>query len=83
MITDETYFEEERKIREIFVQAGWEEEVAPDEDRIEKIVERATLENIMKDSASFIFLSFTAVIANFLSAFFGSVNTDDEEDYKP
>ena len=82
MITDETYFEEERKLREIFAQAGWEERVEPDEERIEAIVERATLENIMKDSASFIFLSFTAVIANFLSAFFGSVNTEDD-DYKP
>lgn len=85
MITDETYFEEERQIREIFAQAGWEKEAGaePDEERIEKIVERATVENIMKDSASFLFLSFTAVIANFLSAFFGSVRADEDSDYKP
>ena len=81
MITDETYVEEERRIREIFVRAGWEEYAEPDQERIDKILERATIENIMKDSTSFLFLSFTTVIANILSAFFGSVEGDDE-DYK-
>ena len=81
MITDETYFVEERKIREIFEEAGWAEAPEPDMEHIEAITERATLEAVLKDSTSFIFLSFTTVIANFLSAFFGSVNTDDD-DYK-
>ena len=82
MITDETYFEEERKIRAIFKEAGWEDRPEPNTERIEQIAERALHESIIKDSTSFIFLSFTSVIANFLSAFFGSVNTTDK-DYKP
>jgi hypothetical protein len=81
MITDETYFVEERKIREIFEEAGWTETPKPDLERIEAITERATLEAVLKDSTSFIFLSFTTVIASFLSAFFGAVHTGDD-DYK-
>lgn len=82
MITDETYAVEEKKVREIFDEAGLSLPPEPDYERIEKIAHRAVLESVIKDSASFVFLSFTNVIANFLSAFFGTVHTDDDN-YKP
>ena len=83
MITDETYAVEAEQIREIFEEAGLTTPPEPNLERIDKIAERATLEAVMKDSASFVFLGFSAVITNFLSAFFGSVHTDDDDQYKP
>lgn len=82
MITDETYADEERQMRELFQQAGWDADPPPSTARIEAITERALHEIIIKDASSFIFRSFTSVTSNFLSAYFGSVSSDDH-DYKP
>ncbi len=81
MITDETYQLEEERMARIFREVGWTDCPDPDFDRIEAIAERATVETVIKESTSFIFLGFTEVIFNFLSVFFGSVSSSDD-DYK-
>ena len=81
MITDQTYQQEEAKVKKLFAEAGWYEKPLPNEERIDRIEERALHERITKESADFIFTSFGAVLSNFTNVFLGSVE-HETQDYK-
>ena len=75
---------DEALFTDLFAEAGWKEitQAPPNERRVEEITQRAICETIIKDSSSFVFLGFSAALAELLSAFFGNVQASDE-DYKP
>ena len=84
MITDETYAQHEQEMQQLFQNAGWvAHQVPPNYERIDKITDRAIFENVVKQTTSFVFLSFNEAITGFAAAFFGSVSGDDSIDYKP
>ena len=82
MINDQTYQVEEAKISELFRQAGWAVELQSNPERIERIADRAMLENITKDTTTFIFLSFGSAIHGLVGASFGCVSGFPDVDYK-
>ena len=82
MINDQTYQVEEAKISELFQQAGWAVELQSNAERIERIADRAMLENITKDTTTFIFLSFGSAINGIVGASFGCVTGAEGVDYK-
>lgn len=82
-ITDETYMAEEREMRKMFKQVGWDDLSSDvNHDRIQRITERANFEGVSKESVSFIFKSFSTVLPSFLAAAFGSVDTADKNNYR-
>jgi len=82
MITDQTYQAEEAKIGQLFAQAKWDVIEQVNYERIERIADRAMIENIMKDGTTFIFLSFGQAIHGLVGATFGSITGFDNIDYK-
>ena len=82
MINDETYQVEEAKISELFQQAGWTVQLQTNFERIERIADRAMLENITKDTTTFIFLSFGTAIHGLVGATFGCITGAEGVDYK-
>ena len=81
MITDQTFQEAEESLQQIFTEAGWTEIPLPDENRIERIVERALHEQISKDTIDFVFFGFGAVLSSFSTTFLGE-NSIEEQDYR-
>ncbi len=81
MITEQTFQQEDAEIQRLFSEAGWAEMPPPNEDRLEKIVERAIHERIAKESAEFVFSGFGAVLSNFAHAFLGE-SDDLKQNYK-
>ena len=82
MITEQTFQQEEAKIRTLFQQAGWAVEQQPDYERIERIADRAMFENVMKDTTSFVFMSFGSAIHGLVGAAFGCVIVEDNINYR-
>ena len=83
-ITDETYMKEEREMREMFKQVGWDDiSSSVNFDRIDRITERAHFENVTKESVSFMFKSVSSVLPSFLAAAFGSVDDSEKTNYRP
>ncbi len=83
MINDENYSQHERQMQQLFHKAGWVVHETPNYERIDRITERAILENILKQTTSFVFISFSEAITGFCGAFFGSISGDSSIDYKP
>ncbi len=83
-MTEETFNPDDSIFSDLFAEAGWNEvaKASPNERRIEEITQRAVAETIVKESSSFVFLSFTTALSEFFAALFGHVNKNDE-DYKP
>ena len=82
MITDQTYQQEEAKIQQVFKRAGWAVDLQPNHERIERIADRAMLENVMKDTTTFVFMSFGTAIHGLVGAAFGCVIGADEINYR-
>ena len=82
MINDQTYQVEEAKINELFKQAGWSVELQSNPERIERIADRAMLENIAKDTTTFIFLSFGSALHGLVGASFGCVIGGQDINYR-
>lgn len=82
MINDQTYQVEEAKIKDLFQQAGWHVELEVNSERIERIADRAMLENITKDTTTFIFMSFGTAINSIVGATFGCVVSGNDINYK-
>ncbi len=82
MINDQTYQVEEAKINDLFQKAGWHVELQSNYERIERIADRAMLENITKDATTFIFMSFGTAINSLVGASFGCVIGSTEINYK-
>ena len=74
MISDENYDREEMEIRKIFEGTGpAREPEAQSEKRINRIVERAHFESVLKDTTSFVFTSFGSGLAELTGALFGAM----------
>ena len=67
MISDEDFEHDEKEIGELFAR-----ETPPpgpaDERRIDRIVERALFENVVKDTTSFLFTSFSSALGGLTGA---------------
>lgn len=73
---------EEAKIANLFQQAGWTVPVPVNYERIDEITDRAVLQNIMKDSTTFIFMSFGSAMNGLVGATFGCVVGDSSINYR-
>ena len=82
MINDQTYQIEEAKINDLFQKAGWHVELQVNNERIERIADRAMFENITKDTTTFVFMSFGTAIHGLVGASFGCVIGGAEINYK-
>lgn len=76
---------DEAQIHLLFEEAGLAqvEDIMPEPDmnRVDAVLERAMHESIIKDTTSFVFKGFPAVIAGMMSVATGCVS-DPETDYK-
>lgn len=76
---------DEAQIHLLFEEAGLiqAEDIAyvPDMRRVDAVIERARHESVIKDTTSFVFKGFPAVIAGMMSVATGCVS-DSETDYK-
>jgi len=78
-LTDEAFAKIEFQTQSIFEQAGWHVDIVTDYERVDKIVEKAMIENVVRDTSTFLFLGFGAAIGGMSSAFFGSaINSDTD-----
>lgn len=82
MINDQTYQIEEAKIKDLFQKAGWSVDLQVNNERIERIADRAMFENISKDTTTFIFMSFGTAISGLVGASFGCVIGGEEINYR-
>lgn len=82
MINDQTYQIEEAKIKDLFQKAGWSVDLQVNNERIERIADRAMFENISKDTTTFVFMSFGTAISGLVSASFGCVIGGEEINYR-
>ena len=82
MITDLTYQAEEAKISDLFTQAGWSVVREVNYERIERIADQAMLENIMKDTTTFAFMSFGTALHGLVGAAFGCIVGGENIDYR-
>ena len=71
----------EAELQLLFEQAGLAETPAPDMQRVEKVIERSLHEKAIKDTTSFVFLGFPAVIMGLVGAAANSVG-DPDTDYR-
>lgn len=79
--TNDSYIKIERESADIFRKVGWGVEMVTNYERIDKIIERAYTETIIRDSSTFIFRGFAEAINGFSSAFFGSA-IKGQDDYR-
>jgi len=77
MINESTYIKAEAEAQKIFHEAGWVVTKITNYDRVERIVDRAVFQNVVKDTTSFLFKGFGAAITGLSSAALGSVGMDD------
>jgi len=82
MITDQTYQAEEAKINDLFKQAGWDVVKQVNYERIERIADQAMLQNIMKDTTTFVFMSFGTALNGLVGATFGCIVGGENIDYR-
>ena len=80
-LNEEIYAKIEFQTDAVFRQAGWRVDLVTDYARIDKVVERAHIENVIRDTSTFFFTGFGAAIAGMSSAFLGSATTV-ASDYK-
>ena len=78
---EENYAKIELQTDSIFRQAGWKVDLVTNYERIDVVVERALVENVIRDTSTFFFHGFGAAITGMTSAFFGSA-TNLDIDYK-
>lgn len=71
-VNSEIFANIEIQTEHIFRSAGWNTEIVTDYERIDKIVERALLEHVMRDTSTFVFKGFGAALTGLSAAFFGS-----------
>lgn len=71
----------EAQIHLLFEEAGLMEAPAPDLRRVNEVIERALHEKAIKDTASFVFLGFPAVMAGFMAVATNTVG-DSNTDYR-
>ena len=76
-VTVEQFARIEFQTNAIFEQAGWIVEEDTNYERIDIIVERALIENVIRDTSTFFFTGFGAALAGMSSAFFGSAKSMD------
>jgi len=81
-INQEEYAKIEFQTANVFQQAGWNVELVTDYERIDTVVDKALLQNVVKDTTSFIFVGFGAALSGMSSAFFGSSMNLKNVDYK-
>ncbi len=79
-LTDAMPFDE-AQIALLFEEAGMVDTPAMDMRRVDQVLERAVHESVIKDTTSFVFKGFPAVIAGMMSVATGCVG-DKETDYK-
>ncbi len=72
MISDEDYQNREEEIGQLFAQEP-RPDPADDVRRINRIVERALFENVVKDTTSFIFSSFGSALGGLTGAVIGAM----------
>ena len=77
--TDETFSKIEVQTGNLFRQAGWKVELVTNYERIDVIVNRATIENVMRETSTFLFVGFGTALTGLSSAFFGSVFSNDQD----
>ena len=82
MITDQTYQAEEAKINDLFRQANWNIVTQVNYERIERIADQAMLQNIMKDTTTFAFMSFGTALNGIVGAAFGCIIGPKNIDYR-
>ena len=78
-LNNEQYIRMERESADLFREVGWGVELVTNYERIEKIIERAHTETIIRDSSTFIFRGFAEALNGFTTTFMGSAinhNTD-------
>ena len=78
-INEEAFAKIEFQTDSVFRRAGWHVELVTDYERIDKIVDRAMVENVIRDTSTFIFKGFGAALTGMSSAFFGSATTMDTD----
>ncbi|MDQ8181976.1 hypothetical protein [Pelagicoccus sp. SDUM812005] len=71
----------EAEFQLLFEQAGLADTPAPNPDRVEKVIERSLHEKAIKDTASFVFRGFPAVILGFMDVAANTVG-DEQSDYR-
>jgi len=78
MISDEDLFKREAEIEKLFLPEQQSAlETRPNPQRIEKIINKALYETVLKDTTSFVFNSFGSVIVSLTGAVFGARNTNE------
>ncbi len=68
---------DEAQIHLLFEQAGLTDAPVPDLRRIDGVLERAVHESIIKDTSSFVFKGFPAVLSAVLDVASGKISTGD------
>lgn len=68
---------DEAQIHLLFEQAGLMDAPVPDMRRIDGVLERAMHESVIKDTSSFVFKGFPAVISAMLDVASGKISTGD------
>lgn len=72
---------DESQVQRLFEDAGLLDAPVPDQRRVERVLERATHEKVVKDLTSFVFEGFPAVLDGLLSVASGRIHHPDN-DYK-
>ena len=68
---------DEAQIQLLFEEAGLVDAPVANQRRIDEVLERAVHESIIKDTSSFVFLGFPAVISSMLDVASGKISTED------
>ena len=76
-VSNEIFAKIELQTEHIFRTAGWNAELVTNYERIDKIVDRALLEHVMRDTSTFVFKGFGAALSGLSAAFFGSAIHSD------
>lgn len=68
---------DEAQIHLLFEEAGLMDAPAPDMRRVDEVLERAMHESVIKDTSSFVFKGFPAVLSAMLDVASGNISTGD------
>lgn len=70
-LNQEAYAAIEFQTESVFKQAGWHVELVTNYERIDSIVDQAMIQNVMRDTSTFLFLGFGSAMTGLTSAFMG------------
>lgn len=70
---------DEAQISLLFEEAGLMGAPVPNERRIDGVLERAMHESVIKDTSSFVFMGFPAVLSAMLDVASGTISTTDTD----